>query len=167
MNFKKWSILIVIMIFIVFLSFKFLVTKEKVFDIKNQNNEHLPATNSIRAGNYMKIESDVFVNNGKIPVRYTCNGERIQIPIKMFDVPKDAKSLALIVDDPDASNGDFVHWVIWNIDPKTSVIENGSLPKSAVEGYTSLNKSGWVPPCPPSGTHHYHFKLSALDTVLS
>jgi len=66
----------------------------------------------------MKIESDVFVNNGKIPIRYTCNGEGIQIPIKMFDVPKDAKSLALIVDDPDAPNGDFVHWVVWNIDPK-------------------------------------------------
>src|SRR3989344_6961238 len=90
------------MIFIVFLSFKFLVTKEKVVDIKNTNNEHLPATNSIRVGNYMKIESDVFVNNGKIPVRYTCNGEGIQIPIKIFDVPKDAKSLALIVDDPAA-----------------------------------------------------------------
>ena len=116
---------------------------------------------------YMKIESDVFVNNGKIPVRYTCNGERIQIPIKMFDVPKDAKSLALIVDDPDAPNGDFVHWVVWNIDPKISVIKNNNNISGATEGYTSLGKPGWVAPCPPSGIHHYNFKLFALDTVLS
>ena len=115
---------------------------------------------------YMKIESDVFVNNGKIPVRYTCNGEGIQIPIKIFDVPKDAKSLALIVDDPDAPNGDFVHWVVWNIDPKTLVIENNNI-SGATEGYTSLGKPGWVAPCPPSGIHHYNFKLFALDTVLS
>jgi Raf kinase inhibitor-like YbhB/YbcL family protein len=114
----------------------------------------------------MKIESDVFVNNGKIPARYTCYGERIQIPIKIFDAPKDAKSLALIVDDLDAPNGDFVHWVIWNIDPKTSVIENNNL-SDAIEGYTSLGKPGWVAPCPPSGVHHYNFKLYALDIILS
>ena len=115
----------------------------------------------------MIIESEIFKNNGEIPAKYTCDGEGTQLTLRIAEVPVDAKSLALIVDDPDAPNGDFVHWVVWNIDPKTSIIENGSLPKSAVEGYTSLNKSGWVPPCPPSGTHHYHFKLSALDTVLS
>jgi len=114
----------------------------------------------------MKIESDVFVNNGKIPVRYTCNGEGMQIPIKISDVPKDAKSLALIVDDPDAPNGDFVHWVVWNIDPKTLVIENNNI-SGATEGYTSLGKPGWVAPCPPSGIHHYNLKLFALDTLLS
>ena len=115
----------------------------------------------------MKIESDVFVNNGKIPVEYTCNGEGKQPALKISDVPKNAKSLALIVDDPDAPSGDFVHWVVWNIDPNISVIENGNMPLSAVEGYTSLNRPGWIAPCPPSGIHHYNFKLYALDATLS
>jgi Raf kinase inhibitor-like YbhB/YbcL family protein len=115
----------------------------------------------------MKIESSVFADNDKIPAKYTCDGEGAPPTLKISDVSLGAKSLALIVDDPDAPNGDFVHWVVWNIDPQTSAIENGILPRGAVEGHTSLNKSGWVPPCPPSGIHHYHFKLSALDIVLS
>ncbi len=113
----------------------------------------------------MKIESDVFVNNGKIPVLYTCNGGGMQVPVKISGVSQNAKSLAVIIDDPDAPNGDFVHWLIWNIDPKTSVIENNNLP-NAVEGYTSLGRQGWVAPCPPSGVHRYNFKLYALDTIL-
>ena len=114
----------------------------------------------------MKIESNIFVNNGKIPAQFTCDGGATQPPLKISGVPKEAKSLALIVDDPDAPNGDFVHWVVWNIDPKISVIENGNVP-SAIEGHTSLNKPGWIAPCPPSGTHHYNFKLYALNIVLS
>ena len=114
----------------------------------------------------MKIESDVFVNSGKIPVLYTCNGESKQPPLKISEVPKGAKSLALIVDDPDAPSGDFVHWVVWNINPEISVIENGNIP-GAIEGHTSLNRPGWIAPCPPSGMHHYNFKLYALDIVLS
>ena len=115
----------------------------------------------------MKIESDVFLNNNKIPALYTCDGKGIQPPLKILNVPEKAKSLALIIDDPDAPNGDFVHWVVWNLDPKTFIIENGTAPKDAIEGYTNLNKSGWVAFCPPSGLHHYNFKLYALDAVLS
>ena len=114
----------------------------------------------------MKIESSVFTNNGKIPVEYACDGKSAQPPLKISDVSQNAKSLALIVDDPDAPNGDFVHWVVWNINPQISVIENGRAPNGAMEGYTSLNKPGWVAPCPPSGTHHYYFKLYALDIIL-
>ena len=115
----------------------------------------------------MKIESDVFSNNDTIPTLYTCDGGGIRPSLKISDAPEEAKSLALIVDDPDAPNGDFAHWVIWNIDPKTYVIENDNLPLGATEGYTSLNRPGWVAPCPPSGIHHYNFKLYALDVVLS
>lgn len=114
----------------------------------------------------MKIESDIFLNNGKIPVLFTCNGKGTQPPLKISGVPAEAKSLTLIVDDLDAPNGDFVHWVIWNIDPKTLIIENGVAPIGSVEGYTSLNKPGWIAPCPPSGIHHYNFKLYALDGTL-
>lgn len=115
----------------------------------------------------MRIESDIFINNSKIPTQYTCYGDGIQIPLKVFGVPENAKSLAIIVDDPDAPNGDFVHWVIWNIDPTISVIESDNVPIDAVEGNTSLGKPGWVPPCPPSGVHHYNFKVFALDAMLS
>ena len=115
----------------------------------------------------MKIESNIFLNDGKIPVEYTCYGESTQIPLKISNAPLDAKSLALIVDDPDAPSGDFVHWIVWNINPKTSVIGDGKIPEGAVEGYMSLGGKGYFAPCPPSGIHHYNFKLYALDTVLS
>ena len=114
----------------------------------------------------MKITSNVFENNGTIPVAYTCNGTEMQPPLVVQDVPKDAKSLALIVFDPDAPNGGFIHWVVWGINPKISVIENGNS-ASATEGYTGLGKPGWVAPCPPTGIHHYNFSLYALDTALS
>lgn len=114
----------------------------------------------------MKIESDIFANNGTIPQKYTCYGDKTSIPLKISGVPESVKSLALIVDDPDAPSGDFVHWVVWNLDPKTSAIKNNSVP-GAVEGNTSLGQPGWVAPCPPFGIHRYCFKLCALDTVLS
>jgi Raf kinase inhibitor-like YbhB/YbcL family protein len=156
MSMKKW---LVVLIMIVFISIvlMFLIIKNNSVDFSNTNEQ-----NNIN----MKIESDVFVDSKMIPTQYTCYGEKTQIPIKILDVPKEAKSLALIVDDPDAPNGNFVHWVIWNINPQTSVIENNNLP-GAVEGNTSLGKPGWVAPCPPSGTHHYNFKLYALDAILS
>jgi len=113
----------------------------------------------------MKIQSDAFVNNGRIPDQYTCNGSS-QIPnLNISGVPVGAKTLAMVMDDPDAPGGTYVHWVIWNIDPKTTSIGDGNIPSEAVEGYNSDTK-GWYPPCSPSGTHHYNFKLYALDTVL-
>lgn len=115
----------------------------------------------------MRIESEIFISNSKIPTQYTCYGISAQIPLKIFGVPENAKSLAMIVDDPDAPNGDFVHWVIWNIDPATSIIESDNIPSGAVEGNTSLAKPGWVAPCPPSGVHHYNFRLFAIDRMLS
>ncbi len=136
--------------------------------IFKMNNKPMNNDKENKAGQkHMTIESDVFVNNGKIPVLYTCNGGGTQPPLKISDVPQKVKSLALIVDDPDAPNGDFVHWVVWNLSPKTLTIEKSIVPEGAVEGYTSLNKSGFVPPCPPSGVHHYNFKLYALDAILS
>ncbi len=113
----------------------------------------------------MKIESEVFENNRNIPVKYTCRGEGTRPALIISGVPEEAKSLALIVDDPDAPSGDFVHWVAWNIDPKISRISEGD--RADEEGYTSLGKPGYVAPCPPSGVHHYHFKLYALDQMLS
>ena len=112
----------------------------------------------------MKLESPAFEHNQPIPKKYTCDGEDINPPLKIEEVPKEAKSLVLIVDDPDAPMGTFTHWLLWNIDPKISEIEENSKP--GIEGINDFGKNSYGGPCPPSGTHHYHFKIYALDTLL-
>src|SRR3972149_12152740 len=115
----------------------------------------------------MEIESPVFKNNKLIPSKYTCDGENVNPPLLIDDVPENAKSLVLIVDDPDASRGTFVHWTVWNIDPHIKEIKENSRPQNAVEGRTDFGRSGYGGPCPPSGTHRYFFHIFALDTALS
>ncbi|HJT45699.1 MAG TPA: YbhB/YbcL family Raf kinase inhibitor-like protein, partial [Chthoniobacterales bacterium] len=78
----------------------------------------------------------------------------------------EAKSLALIVDDPDAPGGLFTHWLVWNIDPKTSEIGEGSSPRGGVQGSNDFGETGYGGPQPPSGTHRYYFKIFALDAIL-
>jgi Raf kinase inhibitor-like YbhB/YbcL family protein len=112
----------------------------------------------------MKLTSSAFEQGKAIPKKYTCDGEDINPPLKIEGVPEGTKSLALIVDDPDAPRGVFAHWIVWNIDPKISQIEENSKP--GIEGINDFGKNSYGGPCPPSGTHHYHFKISALDTLL-
>lgn len=114
----------------------------------------------------MKIQSSTFQHNENIPPKYTCDGEGINPPLQFFDVPGNAKSLVLISDDPDAPMGIWVHWTIWNIDPKIIEIAENSVPANAVEGTTSFGNVGYGGPCPPSGVHRYFFKLYAIDTLL-
>mgnify|MGYP003394717907 CR=1 FL=1 len=115
----------------------------------------------------MKITSLVFKNNDKIPAKYTCDGENINPPLTISGVPEEAKSLVLIVDDPDATRGyTWLHWTLWNINPDTKEIAENSVPNGATQGKTDFGKSGWGGPCPPSGSHHYFFKLFALDVIL-
>lgn len=115
----------------------------------------------------MKLESTAFKHNDRIPPKYTCDGANINPPLKISDIPQNAKSLALIMDDPDAPMGTWVHWTAWNIDPKTSSIAENSIPAKSTEGITSFKSVGYGGPCPPSGTHRYFFKLYALDTTIS
>jgi Raf kinase inhibitor-like YbhB/YbcL family protein len=114
----------------------------------------------------LKLSSPAFDHNGLIPSKYTCDGKDLSPPLAMEGVPENAKSLALIVDDPDAPAGTWVHWVVWNIDPKTGSFAEGGVPKGAREGMNDFRTRGYGGPCPPSGTHRYFFKLSALDTIL-
>lgn len=115
----------------------------------------------------MKIESSAFGNNSGIPVKFTCDGQGINPELKFSSVPKEAKSLALIVDDPDAPvSGGFVHWVVFNINPATKEIAENSSPAGAIEGTNGADHTGFVGPCPPTGTHRYFFKLYALDSAL-
>lgn len=115
----------------------------------------------------MELVSPVFSHNGFIPKEYSCDGEGKHPPLQLSGVPEGVRSLALIVDDPDAPRGLWTHWLVWNIDSKTIEIKAGEVPSGAVQGKTSSGENVWGPPCPPSGTHHYRFKLFALDVPLN
>ncbi len=115
----------------------------------------------------MKIISPVFKSNEKIPAKYTCQGDDINPQLEISDIPKNAKSLALIMDDPDAPAGTWDHWILFNIPPETKQISESSVPKNAVQGKNSWKENKYGGPCPPSGTHRYSFKLYALDTTLN
>ncbi|MCX6743759.1 MAG: YbhB/YbcL family Raf kinase inhibitor-like protein [Candidatus Parcubacteria bacterium] len=114
----------------------------------------------------MKLTSPVFTNNSNLPAKYTCDGQGINPSLTIVDIPDKAQSLALISDDPDAPSGTFVHWLVWNIDPKTTEIAENSVPTGSNLGKTSANRTGYVAPCPPSGIHRYFFKIFALDIKL-
>lgn len=114
----------------------------------------------------MNLQSPVFQNQASIPALYTCDDQDINPPLQISGVPSDAKSLALVVDDPDAPIGDWVHWLLWNMDPATTEILENSVPSGAVQGLTDFGNNEWGGPCPPSGTHRYFFKLYALDIAL-
>ena len=112
------------------------------------------------------VESDAFGNNETIPDRYTCNGLDINPPLSISGIPDDAKTLALLVEDPDAPSGLWVHWILWNMRAVPEVRE-GMVPQDAVQGVTSDGENKYHGPCPPPGrAHRYMFKAYALDTSL-
>lgn len=115
----------------------------------------------------LKFNSSAWHESGLIPAKNTCDGENVSPPLTIEEAPPGAQSLAVIVDDPDAPAGDWVHWTVWNIAPDTAVIAEGSIPAGAVEGMTDFGMPGYGGPCPPSGEHRYQFKLYALDTTLN
>jgi Raf kinase inhibitor-like YbhB/YbcL family protein len=112
----------------------------------------------------LTVQSSAFKNDGKIPTQYSCEGKGINPPLTITGIPTATVSLALIVDDPDAPNGTFDHWVMWNI-PPTGKIDENSAP--GVQGKNGRSENKYTGPCPPSGIHHYYFKVYALDTKLS
>ncbi len=123
----------------------------------------------------MKIKSSVFEDGKEIPSKYTCEGQNISPPLSWEDIPENAKSLVLIIDDPDAPDPKapkmvWDHWVLYNIDPKsTGLVENVSLqelPAGTLRGLTSWKNQNYGGPCPPIGRHRYYHRLYALDAVL-
>ncbi len=114
----------------------------------------------------MKVSSAMFEHNSYIPSKYTCDGQNINPPLSIRDVPAETKSLVLIMDDPDAPIKTWLHWTVWNIDPATSEVPENSCPDNSIECVTSFGRTGYGGPCPPSGTHRYFFKLYALDRML-
>lgn len=115
----------------------------------------------------MRLTSSSFSHNQPIPDKYGCDGEDINPELHIQDVPENAQSLVLIMDDPDAPiEGNFVHWTAWNIDPATTHIPEDSVPEGASQGKTHFGSTGYGGPCPPSGEHRYFFRLYALDKRL-
>ncbi len=123
----------------------------------------------------LTITSSVFAEGGEIPSEYTCQGEDISPALSWFSVPDGTRSLALIVDDPDAPDPaapkmTWVHWVLYNIPISASglpeAVEPNSLPDGTLEGLNDWSRAGYGGPCPPIGRHRYFHKLYALDTVL-
>lgn len=113
----------------------------------------------------MNVSSSAFKNEGVIPSEFTCDGQDLSPPISITNVPKNTKTLSLIMDDPDAPMGTFTHWVVWNIPPNKTQFSIGEKIEF-VQGRTSFGTSKYGGPCPPSGTHRYFFKIYALDTKL-
>jgi len=123
----------------------------------------------------LALTSSAFTHQGAIPTQYTCEGKDVSPPLSWTGVPAEARSLALIVDDPDAPDPaapkrTWVHWVLYNIPPATTRLEEAvapaQLPPGTVQGTNDWNRTGYGGPCPPIGRHRYFHKLYALDVVL-
>ena len=116
------------------------------------------------------LESNAFKNGGQIPKKYGYKNSNVNPQLTIRGIPKDTKSLVLIMDDPDAMAAVgkvWVHWVIWNITPTTTEIKENSTPIEAIEGKTDFGEIGYGGPAPPDKEHTYIFKLYALDTKLN
>jgi Raf kinase inhibitor-like YbhB/YbcL family protein len=120
----------------------------------------------------IKLTSTAFQEGGMIPVQYTCAGANVSPPLAWGDVPAETKALALVVDDPDAPRGTWVHWVAYNLSPATKALPENvpaleALASGGRQGKNDFGQLGYGGPCPPDGTHRYYFKLYALNAELN
>jgi Raf kinase inhibitor-like YbhB/YbcL family protein len=118
-------------------------------------------------GGSMVLSSSAFNDGQMMPSLFAYRHENINPPLEFMGVPKEAKSLALIVHDPDAPSGDYTHWLVWNIPVTSTQILENAPPLGAVQGTNDFGNTRWDGPAPPSGVHHYHFVLYALDSTLA
>lgn len=118
----------------------------------------------------MKITSNAFENGGEIPRKYGYKNGNTSPPLEISDIPPNTKSLALIMDDPDAMGAVgkiWVHWIVWNIDPSSNQIQENEVPSGSIQGKTDFGETAYGGPAPPDKEHTYIFKLYALDENLS
>ncbi|HMG13873.1 MAG TPA: YbhB/YbcL family Raf kinase inhibitor-like protein [Saprospiraceae bacterium] len=113
--------------------------------------------------NVLEVSSPAFDSYGFIPDRYTCNGKNVNPSLFVQNIPSNTKSLAVILTDPNSTDNAVDHWSCWNIKPSDIIVENT---KPGIEGRNSIGLNAYEGPCPPSGTHHYIFKVYALDKML-
>ena len=113
---------------------------------------------------YLTLSSAAFLDGQHIPEKYTCDGENINPQLVIGNIPKEAQSLALIMEDPDAPNGTFTHWLIWDMPVLHTIMENEA---PGVQGRNDFGDNKYGGPCPPDGTHRYYFRLYALQEKLN
>jgi Raf kinase inhibitor-like YbhB/YbcL family protein len=111
----------------------------------------------------LQVSSPSFNNNDYIPAKFSCEGDNTSPAINVQNIPPKTVSLAIVVEDPDAPQGTVTHWVAWNIDPSGKISEKD---KEGVPGKNTRGKNEYMGPCPPSGVHHYHFTVYALDAKM-
>ncbi len=161
----KWMLYVVILIPVVVIAIA-VVSSVNRFSLAFEN------TNRVGYGDYQVVQGDFimkslsFIHKAKIPTRYTCEGKDVNPPLRIYNIPEETESLALVVVDPDASSGNFTHWVVWNIDPDTESIGEGRLPKGAIEGVNDFGNRRYNGPCPGNAKHRYFFTIYALDSEL-
>jgi len=114
----------------------------------------------------MRLTSQAFTNGSKIPDKYTMYGENRIPPMHLESVPEKARSLAVMVEDPDAPRGNFCHWLLFNMDPRIKDIKEDCVPVMATQGKNDFGQVEYDGPKPPSGEHRYFFNAYALDTIL-
>ena len=112
----------------------------------------------------ISVTSSAFQDGQPIPARFTCDGDNVSPPLAWQGVPSNAKAVALVVDDPDAPRGTFVHWVLLDLTPSTTSLTEHSTPSDATQANNSRGNASYFGPCPPSGTHHYRFTIYALSS---
>jgi len=119
------------------------------------------------AAKKMIVTSSAFAANSAIPDEYTCTGSDVSPQLAWSNTPANAKSVAILVEDPDAPKGTVLHWLVTGIDPAMSAVARGSVPEGAMQAKNEKGALAYMGPCPPAGApHHYHFHVYALDTTL-
>ncbi len=157
----RYLLLHFLTLFYFFLSFSFLISNKSYSQKKSQVKKM-----------ELKITSSAFKNGDNIPVKYTCEGSNVSPPLKWTNNIQGVKTYVLIVDDPDAPGGDFVHWLAYNIPANYSslsedVTTTRNIPDEVHQGTNSFGRIGYKGPCPPPGNaHHYYFKIYALNTAI-
>ncbi len=111
----------------------------------------------------LSVKSPDFADNNYIQFKFTCDGENLSPGLVLDNIPEGTKSLALIMDDTDSPNGEFVHWVMWNMPVKSKIVQNKA---EGIVGKNTQGKNLYYGPCPPNGMHTYHFKVYALNSLL-
>ena len=126
-----------------------------------------PTKSSAANTSSLTVTSSAFSANGAIPAEYTCDGSETSPPLSWSGVPSGAKTIAILVEDPDAPKGTFTHWLVTDIPATTSALDKGaSPPDGAMAAKNDKGKTGYAGPCPPTGQHHFHFRVYALDKTL-
>jgi Raf kinase inhibitor-like YbhB/YbcL family protein len=115
----------------------------------------------------MRITTDAFREGGTIPDEFTLYGENKVPPLHLDELPANTRSVALLVEDPDAPRGNFTHWILFNVDPETRDIDENFVPALGRQGQNDFGEPAYDGPKPPSGEHRYYFRAFALDTMLN